>query len=309
MPREGHDTNTLEIRRERRDLNPRAPRGARPEKNKSAHDETEISIHVPREGHDDSVRPSRSHRCAFQSTCPARGTTRHFSLRCTPAEFQSTCPARGTTVSQQERGLPQAISIHVPREGHDRRGRDVPGAQPHFNPRAPRGARLRQSNKSLEKNHDFNPRAPRGARPPCAIAGTFCPGFQSTCPARGTTVFDPPHLAHVGISIHVPREGHDALCSSEAITMAISIHVPREGHDSWRLRNDELRKQFQSTCPARGTTWIARSRTGCRSPFQSTCPARGTTANMHNFFVQICARVTNIPLKGMPYLQKTYVSI
>lgn len=49
--------------------------------------------------------------------------------------------------------------------------------------------------------------------------------------------------------------------------------------------------------------------TDAQYKFQSTCPARGTTANMHNFFVQICARVTNIPLKGMPYLQKTYVSI
>ena len=66
---------------------------------------------------------------------------------------------------------------------------------------------------------------------------------------------------------------------------------------------------FQSTCPARGTTdWMEPEDNGDRE-FQSTCPARGTTANMHNFFVQICARVTNIPLKGMPYLQKTYVSI
>ena len=66
----------------------------------------------------------------------------------------------------------------------------------------------------------------------------------------------------------------------------ISIHVPREGHDA------VVDKQLKTA-----------------DGFQSTCPARGTTANMHNFFVQICARVTNIPLKGMPYLQKTYVSI
>ena len=82
------------------------------------------------------------------------------------------------------------------------------------------------------------------------------------------------------ISIHVPREGHDDK------DVEISIHVPREGHDPLLMA---------SIFPSLG--------------FQSTCPARGTTANMHNFFVQICARVTNIPLKGMPYLQKTYVSI
>ena len=88
--------------------------------------------------------------------------------------------------------------------------------------------------------------------------------FQSTCPARGTTVNNYVGAYYQGISIHVPREGHDRL-----------------------VRN------LLTLC----------------SEFQSTCPARGTTANMHNFFVQICARVTNIPLKGMPYLQKTYVSI
>ena len=89
------------------------------------------------------------------------------------------------------------------------------------------------------------------------------------------------------ISIHVPREGHDTQNISDQIEQAhISIHVPREGHD---------KELSMVSMPF--------------FLFQSTCPARGTTANMHNFFVQICARVTNIPLKGMPYLQKTYVSI
>ena len=74
--------------------------------------------------------------------------------------------------------------------------------------------------------------------------------------------------------------------STACPSVRISIHVPREGHDVNKF-------VALAILPS----------------FQSTCPARGTTANMHNFFVQICARVTNIPLKGMPYLQKTYVSI
>ena len=55
--------------------------------------------------------------------------------------------------------------------------------------------------------------------------------FQSTCPARGTTA--PPAAIHVDgdISIHVPREGHDAAAVDTATKDAISIHVPREGHD------------------------------------------------------------------------------
>lgn len=67
-------------------------------------------------------------------------------------------------------------------------------------------------------------------------------------------------------------------------------------------------RQFKSSAP-RGAQIFKLVNTIIVNTFQSTCPARGTTANMHNFFVQICARVTNIPLKGMPYLQKTYVSI
>ena len=35
--------------------------------------------------------------------------------------------------------------------------------------------------------------------------------FQSTCPARGTTLWMTIIAAMGGISIHVPREGHDFL--------------------------------------------------------------------------------------------------
>ena len=108
------------------------------------------------------------------------------------------------------------------------------------------------------------------------------------------------------------------------MTVLISIHVPREGHDGVTISGASFADAFQSTCPARGTTPTATDRAKAKDytcPARGTtiwryicgaelrkkdytCPARGTTANMHNFFVQICARVTNIPLKGMPYLQK-----
>ena len=57
--------------------------------------------------------------------------------------------------------------------------------------------------------------------------------FQSTCPARGTTM----RIEAVGflrvISIHVPREGHDGADNAFYIFFClISIHVPREGHDN-----------------------------------------------------------------------------
>ena len=79
--------------------------------------------------------------------------------------------------------------------------------------------------------------------------------FQSTCPARGTTDGRVYQSTRVGLSIHVPREGHDfgqiasagllvhfqSTCPARGTTRnghyhaaahsAISIHVPREGHD------------------------------------------------------------------------------
>ena len=58
----------------------------------------------------------------------------------------------------------------------------------------------------------------------------------------------------------------------------ISIHVPREGHDPGLYLEMPLVKEFQSTCPARGTTQaLAVDR--AVTLFQSTCPARGTTSD------------------------------
>ena len=63
----------------------------------------------------------------FQSTCPARGTTNKLnSIYGMTATFQSTCPARGTTHAGKRRVELVAISIHVPREGHD----NIPSLKP-----------------------------------------------------------------------------------------------------------------------------------------------------------------------------------
>ena len=79
--------------------------------------------------------------------------------------------------------------------------------------------------------------------------------FQSTCPARGTTIGDLSSASQLSISIHVPREGHDLFTDGGGVAKNtdfnpraprgarpahftnvapednISIHVPREGHD------------------------------------------------------------------------------
>ena len=198
---------------------------------------------MPREGHDISDNISYDDAGKFQSTCPARGTTRAAMRR------------RGSTA--------------------------------YFNPRAPRGARHGRS--ALDAVELI---------------------FQSTCPARGTTTpRNSKNTRRLYFNPRAPRGARRRRARRVRHRRRISIHVPREGHDLADKLDQPNQHEFQSTCPARGTTRCRASILTRWIRFQSTCPARGTTANMHNFFVQICARVTNIPLKGMPYLQKTYVSI
>ena len=188
---------------------------------------------MPREGHDDAERAKVFGNRSFQSTCPARGTT-----------------------------LVLSVSLLL----------DV-----HFNPRAPRGARPRVAVYLYAWQYYFNPRAPRGARRKCrgcrldyARISIHVPReghdshrtetldrrdlFQSTCPARGTTItapialpiapdFNPraPRGARLLIDVATiivrlfqstcPARGTTVLVNRLTVSQRISIHVPREGHD------------------------------------------------------------------------------
>ena len=57
----------------------------------------DISIHVPREGHDHTEAEWARILGVFLSTCPARGTTIVYDTYLGKWVFLSTCPARGTT--------------------------------------------------------------------------------------------------------------------------------------------------------------------------------------------------------------------
>ena len=83
-----------------------------------------ISIHAPREGCDGRTETETAHerQGAFQSTHPARGATRR---RRAPREEEG-------------------ISIHAPREGCDKTFLIKRCYNKNFNPRPPRGVRLRQ---------------------------------------------------------------------------------------------------------------------------------------------------------------------
>ena len=196
-------------------FNPRAPRGARRLNTPSTVFEIVISIHVPREGHDDNRANSVTNSAGFQSTCPARGTT--SDRRC----YHNS----------------SSISIHVPREGHDCTGQPPDRQSANFNPRAPRGARhlifnpaasqkIFQStcpargtthpSKSFVQVSRISIHVPREGHDTTATAKKYLNMlFQSTCPARGTTNANTAYQQYAKISIHVPREGHDCRTTPE----------------------------------------------------------------------------------------------
>ena len=142
------------------------------------------------------------------------------------------------------------ISIHVPREGHDKSTPETsPGCFTYFNPRAPRGARLAVM-MDEEAAGIFQSTCPARGTTSSAPRGYCGLEFQSTCPARGTTL---PRLLHQNLQ-------------------TISIHVPREGHDNISIGRNVARHLFQSTCPARGTTRSTRSTCSTCTHFNPRAP-------------------------------------
>ena len=124
---------------------------------------------------------------SFQSTPPARGATPDVLGDIRVVEFQSTPPARGATFPSWKIATALQISIHAPREGGD--SSYIPAVQTagYFNPRPPRGGRLR-----------------------VAEDGRWRSEFQSTPPARGATTYLHTCDYWEEISIHAPREGGDS---------------------------------------------------------------------------------------------------
>ena len=125
----------------------------------------------------------------------------------------------------------------------------------------------------------FNPRAPRGARLPSKQLVFQSITFQSTCPARGTTRCESSHGANgkVYFNPRAPRGARRKRVFCQGLGAFISIHVPREGHD-----------RCSAWCGCRAAYFNPRAPRGARpnntAPcyrgrilFQSTCPARGTT--------------------------------
>ena len=83
--------------------------------------ERNISIHAPRAGSDQSLRPGVGILLRFQSTLPVRGAT------LTPAAVQELisisihAPRAGSDLWVQSIRVARPISIHAPRAGSDHR--------------------------------------------------------------------------------------------------------------------------------------------------------------------------------------------
>ncbi len=145
----------------------------------------------------------------------------------------------------------------------------------------------------------FNPRAPRGARLRCNVSPPPPPLFQSTRPARGATPGLGALPAAGRVSIHAPRAGRDQRVRNAIVPiLAFQSTRPARGA-TWRTKPRKavdygfnpraprgarrrllalraIRIAFQSTRPARGATYNGdNSLHPCQ--FQSTRPARGAT--------------------------------
>ena len=145
-------------------FNPRAPYGARPTSPRDRQTTAAISIHAPHTGRDLSALMRSSSFREFQSTRPIRGATPPCSATTrTTWNFNPRAPYGARLGRVLETLRRYDISIHAPHTGRDgaasggvsvcaisihapHTGRDstvgcAMASMPHFNPRAPYGAR------------------------------------------------------------------------------------------------------------------------------------------------------------------------
>ena len=181
--------------------------------------------------------------------------------------------------------MDSTISIHAPREGGDGAASVRPAEIYDFNPRPPRGGRLkglkqktnnliisihapreggdRPSVRSSQDRGHFNPRPPRGGRHRDRQMWVEQRVFQSTPPARGATVCSGTCSMTARFQSTPPARGATVAAPTAASRHRISIHAPREGGDAAvNISSGVLLRIFQSTPPARGATTAFGERRG-----------------------------------------------
>ena len=144
---------------------------------------TVISIHAPRGGSDETMRPNTGKRRYFNPRSPWGERPNRHSNNPIPPQFQSTLPVGGATIRLLavimrplfQSTLPVGgatpiagnflvsidISIHAPRGGSDNKATDIKAGFVHFNPRSPWGERLPSAGPP-GAGEDISIHAPRG---------------------------------------------------------------------------------------------------------------------------------------------------
>ena len=195
----------------------------------------------------------------------------------------------------------------------------------HFNPLAPRGARLKQELLPKPFGRFQSTRPSRGETGSVPVLARSLAKFQSTRPSRGETDQRRKAYALMGISIHSPLAGRDlnhvgvgllvrAIFQStrpsrgetgEAVfvdyDVIISIHSPLAGRDYRFQRRSANRWQFQSTRPSRGETPHARRLDDGQQYFNPLAP-RGARLFLGGGNSAICSISIHSPLAGRDYM-------
>ena len=130
------------------------------------------------------------------------------------------------------------------------------GASEHFpiSIHAPRGGSDIVAHVTSPSSSDFNPRSPRGERlRPNILFGLVNP-FQSTLPAGGATKYAIIEPTIRLISIHAPRGGSDLSFGSKLpLPLNFNPRSPRGERPRLGTKRNQV-KRFQSTLPAGGAT-------------------------------------------------------
>ena len=159
----------------------------------------------------------------------------------------------GDCIAPNQNYYDQSISIHAPREGGDQKGGVLWMVKSNFNPRPPRGGRLRVTEDGWWRS-EFQSTPPArgatGAAGDCLQLGLF----QSTPPARGATCWCHARPTGHAISIHAPREGGDAASRRRLVGLSYFNPRPPRGGRLEPVQIGVVRLEFQSTPPARGAT-------------------------------------------------------
>ena len=173
--------------------------------------------------------------------------------------FQSTRPVRGATWQSRYRPTKNPlISIHAPRAGRDKPSTTPAPRAPHFNPRAPCGARRRASGSASHRRH-FNPRAPCGARPPRTAIRRLPSYFNPRAPCGARQI------------VQLRKENQTLFQSTRPVRGATEVMRCYSGH----FENFNPR----APCGARLALVV---RIAVLTTFQSTRPVRGATGGIRH---------------------------